>query len=185
MGNSSSDRSPHAVLGELLVWRRMFQINPTMRWAGPDSSSHDLVGMEFDVEVKSTIKRYGKRVTISGEHQLAVAKGKSLFLAFMRFEEGLGGESINSAKADLLRLGANGTDIEKHFESLGYQQGRSTRNKAYVLQEAEVYEVTNDFPKITPTSFAGGTTPVGIEQIKYEIDLLLLQPHSTLKEFEP
>lgn len=185
MGNSSGDQSPHAILGELLVWRRMFQINQSMRWSGPDSSSHDLVGTEFDVEVKSTIKRYGKMVTISGEHQLSIAKGKKLFLAFMRFENSLVDECIDSTKAQLVRLGAKDSDIEGRLEKMGYQQGRSTRKKGYLLQEAEIYEITNEFPKITPASFVEGVTPPGIEQIRYEIDLLLIKPYSTLDSFSP
>jgi len=185
MGNSNSDQSPHAVLGELLVWRRMFQINQNMRWSGPDSSSHDIVGHDFDIEVKSTIKRYGKRVSISGEHQLSVANGKRLFLAFLRFEEGIGAQSINSAKNELIHLGAPDIDIENHLERMSYQQGRDTRSKEYALHEAELYQVTDVFPKITPASFIGGITPTGIEQIKYEVDLSLLQPYSTLDQFIP
>jgi hypothetical protein len=138
-----------------------------------------------DVEVKSTIKRYGKMVTISGEHQLSIAKGKKLFLAFMRFENSLVDECIDSTKAQLVRLGAKDSDIEGRLEKMGYQQGRSTRKKGYLLQEAEIYEITNEFPKITPASFVEGVTPPGIEQIRYEIDLLLIKPYSTLDSFSP
>jgi len=183
MGNSNSEQSPHAVLGELLVWHRMYQINQPLNWSGPDSSSHDLVGPDFDFEVKSTIKRYGKRVTISGEHQLAVANGKRLFLVFMRFEDSAGGKSINSVKTDLLQYGANGANIENNLEKIGYQMGKSTRSKTYMIHDSEVYEVTNAFPKITPSVFVNGVTPMGIEQIKYDIDLSLLQPYSTLDQF--
>lgn len=185
MGNSNSDQSPHAVLGELLVWRRMYQINQIMNWSGPDAASHDLVGADFDIEVKSTIKRYGKRVTISGEHQLAVANGKRLFLVFMRFEDSAGGDSINSVKSDLLQIGANGAVLEANLENMRYQPGKSTRAKTYMLHDSEVYEVSNAFPKITPAVFADGVTPMGIEQIKYEIDLSLVQPYSTLDHFVP
>jgi hypothetical protein len=185
LGNSVSEQCPHSVLGELMVWNRMFQINQVMSWSGPDSASHDLVGTHFDIEVKSTIQRYGKRVTISGEHQLAVANGKRLFLVFMRFEDGVGNNSINSLKADLLQRGASGVDIENKLDKMKYQSGKSTRSKTYMLHDAEVYEVTNAFPSITPANFIGGVTPRGIEQIKYEIDLSLLQTVNTVDQFVP
>lgn len=185
MGNSNSEQSPHSVLGELMVWQRMHQISQNMNWSGPDATSHDLMGADFDIEVKSTIKRYGKRVTIAGEHQLAIANGKRLFLVFMRFEDGIGINSINSLKSDLLQSGASGSEIESKLDQMKYQPGKSTRAKTYMLHDAEVYEVTNAFPKITPASFVGGTTPMGIEQIKYEIDLSLLQAFATLDHFIP
>ncbi|MCX8513225.1 MAG: PD-(D/E)XK motif protein, partial [Chthoniobacteraceae bacterium] len=185
MGNSNSDQSPHAVLGELLVWQSMYKIKQRMNWSGPDASSHDLVGIDFDIEVKSTIKRYGKRVTVSGEHQLSVANGKRLFLIFMRFEATAGGNSINSVIANLMHYGANGTTIQNNLAKMRYQTGKSTRAKTYMVHDAEVYEVSNTFPRITPAAFAGGVTPMGIEQIKYEIDLSLIKPYSTLDQFSP
>ena len=185
MGNSNTDQSPHAILGELVVWRHLHRIKKKMNWSGPDASTHDLVGNSFDIEVKSTIKRYGKKVLISGEHQLAIAEGKSLYLAFMRFELSEGGESINSLTAELIALGANATDIEKDLSGMGYQSGKSTRAETYMLHDSEIYEVTNLFPKIIPSSFMTGIIPTGIEQIKYEVDLSIVTAFSTLDDFNP
>lgn len=185
LGNSSSDNSPHSVLGELLVWRRMFDIGVTMTWSGPDGSTHDLVGDVFDIEVKSTTQRYGKRITISGEHQLHVAQGKKLYLAFMRFEPSLGSESINSTLGHILSRGISSTHIERDLDRLGHPIGRHSRVESYLLHDAEIYEVTSSFPKIVPSSFFGGVLPAGIENIKYEVDLALLSPISALDSFIP
>jgi hypothetical protein len=185
LGNSSSDASPHSVLGELLVWRRMFNSGVTMSWSGPDGSTHDLIGDVFDIEVKSTTQRYGKRITISGEHQLHVAQGKKLYLAFMRFEQSIGGECVNGVKSDLLSHGVNTTSLEKDLDHLGMPIGRHAREISYMLHDAEIYEVSSSFPKIVPSSFSGGVIPNGIEKIKYEVDLSLLTPISSLDSFVP
>jgi hypothetical protein len=163
----------------------MHRIKKQMNWSGPDGSTHDLVGKSIDIEVKSTIKRYGKKVLVSGEHQLATAEGKRLFLAFMRFEVSDGGESINTLISELIALGANARDIEKDLSGMGYQSGKSTRAETYMLHDSEIYEVTNVFPKIIPSSFLTGIIPAGIEQIKYEVDLSIVAAFSSLDDFNP
>jgi hypothetical protein len=63
--------------------------------------------------------------------------------------------------------------------------GRHAREISYMLHDAEIYEVSSSFPKIVPSSFSGGVIPNGIEKIKYEVDLSLLTPISSLDSFVP
>lgn len=185
LGNSNKEQSPHSIVAELLVLNRMTELGLPMSWSGPNGSTHDLVGKEFDFEVKSTLKRQGKRVTISSEHQLSIASGKRLFLAFLRLEFHSGGESINSLVRRLDRLGWRNPSTETNLSKMSCQMGKGIRNISYLLHEAELYEVTDSFPKISPKVFINGVLPKGVENISYEVDLSLLNSFSSLDGFTP
>jgi hypothetical protein len=183
LGNSNSEQSPHSIVAEMLVLKKMVEIGIPMDWSGPNGSTHDLIGKEFDFEVKSTLKRHGKRITISSEHQLSIASGKRLFLAFVRLEFHSGGESVNTLIEKLNRLGWQNASTEANLTKMGCHIGKGIRNMSYLLHEAELYEVTDSFPRISPKVFIDGVLPKGVENIKYEVDLSLLNSFSSLDNF--
>lgn len=183
MGNANQDHSPHSILAELFVWQYMLNSYLEIEWSGPNGSSHDLVGTKFDVEVKATTRHHGKQVTISSANQLGIAQGKRLFLAFIRMEPNIGSHSIETVKRNLTAKGVNEAKLEAQLRSMGSKQGMGNRSRTYMVHEAEIYEVGDNFPRIAPCSFVDGVLPSGIGNIKYDIDLSLLRPFSTLDGF--
>lgn len=182
VGNTSGGKSPHAVIGELILVHRLMKAGLAPEWTGPEGGSHDLETENLSFEVKSTTKRVDEVVTISSQHQLSVSKGKKLFLALCRFEPNRGELSINSLAGELVREGFDEDILESRLKKLGYPVGRTSRAKQYGLLEAQIYAVDADFPKITPKSFKGETFPEGVVKMVYDISLSNLQ-RVTLDDF--
>lgn len=169
LGNSISDKKPYSVIAEMLVLETLYKDNKNIEWMAVDAGSHDFESDTESYEVKSTIKRYGSTITISGQHQLI--NSKKLHLYFCRLEKSNLGVSINDMKDILIRAGYNGEKLEQQLFNLGYEFGTSVRNARYKVLEKRKYEVDDDFPKITKKSFKDGKIPESIVQITYTIDL--------------
>jgi hypothetical protein len=48
---------------------------------------------------------------------------------------------------------------------------------AFALCKDSYYDVAGDFPRVVPTSFAGGKIPADVEDISYTIDLRQSDKH--------
>ena len=103
-----------------------YRDDKTTEWAATRSGSHDIECTTESVEVKSTIKRYGATITISGQHQLEHVK--PLWLYFCRMEESLEGFSINDAKDILVANGYDENKLEIELERQGFEKGANIRN---------------------------------------------------------
>lgn len=182
MGNTSTSKSPHAVIGELLLVLRLIKEGLEPEWTGPDGGSHDIELDKSSFEVKSTTERVDEIVTISNQHQLSAGKDKQLKLLLCRFEPSRGNLSINSLKGKLIAAGFNEDLLEDRLKKLGYPQGRTSREEKYDLLGAEIYAVNDNFPKIVPESFKGDTFPPGVVKLIYEISLSNLK-RTSLDDF--
>ena len=171
MGNARTQKSPYAVIGELLLLLRLIEAKQKPKWTGPVGGSHDIELDQVSLEVKSTTERVDEVVTISNQHQLSAGQNKKLYLALCRFEPNRGHFSINSLIRELIEAGCNGNLMEDQLRKLGYPEGRTSRDEQYDLLGAEVYEVNEDFPKIVAESFKGDTFPAGVIKLIYDISL--------------
>lgn len=180
IGNAIVDKMPHAVLGEMVTYYYLIGkgVNPV--WHGPDSSSSDIVDDFGNNEVKSTLKRYDKIITVSGQFQL---QADNLNLYFCRFEQNEHGISINDMVEKLVAVRADRGEINQSLRKLGYGIGNSAREKKFILHEFLKYAVDDSFPKITSESFVDGKVPDGIVHIKYDVDLENLNGTSIDVEF--
>lgn len=70
MGNTISNKEAYSVIAEMMVLDDLYTQDNTVEWTAVNSGSHDIEGNESSYEVKSTVKRYGATITISGQHQL-------------------------------------------------------------------------------------------------------------------
>lgn len=182
MGNTSSRKLPYAVIGELLLLLRLQNEGLIPEWTGPQGGSHDVELPKLSFEVKSTIERVDETVTITSQHQLSKAKGKELKLAFFRFEPGRGKVSINALEKELIADGFEANLLEERLRKLGYPKGRTSREESYDILETYVYSVDKHFPRIVPGSFTGGTFPIGVIKLIYDISLSNL-PRIQLYDF--
>lgn len=173
MGNTSQDQRVYNVIAEMLVLSKKIDEDSKTEWAATKSGSHDIECTDESCEVKSTIKRYGATITISGQHQLE--HSKPLWLYFCRMEDSLEGVSINDVKKELVLKGYDEGRIETELEKQGFEKGSSIRNKKYKVLEKRKYEVDDSFPKIVSESFKGDKFPNSIIQIEYTVDLESLE----------
>lgn len=171
LGNKSIDERVYDVIGELSLLKYYAQKGVNPKWNGPNQSSYDIETEEFFVEVKSSVNRTRKEVTISSIYQLSNLN-KKLYLAFCTFELTAGqGISINSLVQDLRELGYNIAVINEALEKKGFGVGKSDRNKTFILHSIYQYTVDESFPKVVEQSFVDGVLPSGVIDVSYTVDL--------------
>ena len=169
IGNTNRELRAYNVIAEMLVLDYKYKQDKTTEWAATRMGSHDIECADESGEVKSTLKRYGASVTISGQHQLEHMK--RLYLYFCRLEESLEGVSINEMKETLVHDGYDEGRLELELEHQGFEKGANIRNKKYKVLEKRKYTVDESFPKIIRESFKNDKYPEGIIHIEYTVDL--------------
>lgn len=171
LGNKNIDERIYDVLGELCVLYRLIQSGEEANWNGPDGASYDIETDTRFVEVKSTLSRSKKEVTISNQFQLD-PPGKPLNLVLCAFEPSIkSGFSINGIIAKFAKIGYNVALLNQKLEEMGFEEGMSSRSKTFILHEMLKYDIGPEFPRITPASFVGGVLPTGVSKITYTVDL--------------
>jgi hypothetical protein len=143
-------------------------------WTGPDKSQHDFRSGAAAAEVKATMAREGRRIRISSLEQLHAPQGGSLALAHTRFERDPAGDSLPAAADRILALNVEPSEFEKKLLEAGYRRKHDAlyAGNRYRIVERRFYDVLDPtFPIITPTSFAGGTLPPGVESLSYTVDI--------------
>ena len=169
VGNTNRELRVYNVIAELMVLNHKYRTDHTTEWTATRMGTHDIECVDESGEVKSTIKRYGTSITISGQHQLQHIK--RLYIYFCRLEESLEGVSINDLKSQLIENGYDEGKLEIELERQGFERGANIRNKKYKALEKRKYEVDDKFPRIVNESFKGDRYPSGITHIEYTIDL--------------
>lgn len=169
LGNTITDRYCYSVLAEMLALDKLLLEGKKVEWRAIQQGSHDLETPNESFEVKSTLKRYGATITISGQHQLKAVN--PLYLLFFRMEKSSSGVCINDVVAQLISHGYSNSKIEEELANIGYEKGTIERTQKYKVLEARKYIVDNSFPKITDSSFIGGKLPKGVLHMSYTIDL--------------
>ena len=169
IGNTTREVQVYSVIAEMIVLDYIIQSDSSAVWAATRMGSHDIECSEESCEVKSTIRRYGSSITISGQHQLE--HEKRLYIYFCRMEESLEGVSINEMKSRLTQHGYDEGKLEKELEKLGFERGASIRNRKYKVLEKRRYEVDERFPRIVKESFKDDKYPDGVIHIEYTIEL--------------
>lgn len=181
LGNKNIDDRVYDVLGELCVLEWLISNGEDANWNGPSGASYDIETEKRFVEVKSSVVRERKEITISNQFQLD-PPGKSLNLVFCQFEPTVGtGVSINILVDQLKNKGVNIAGLNQKLKELGFEEGRSSRNRTFILHDMLKYVVDSDFPRITSASFVNGVMPNGITKITYTVDLSGMTPESLIK----
>lgn len=169
VGNTNKELRAYNVIAEMMVLEYKLKTDSETEWAATRMGSHDIECKDESCEVKSTVKRYGAEITISGQHQLEHIK--RLYLYFCRLEESLEGVSINEMKEKLILMGYDEGKLENELQRQGFERGANVRNKKYKVLEKRKYEVNDSFPRIVQESFKGNKYPNGVTHIEYTVDL--------------
>jgi hypothetical protein len=171
LGNAMISQTAYGTLGELLAIECLLGRGEQVEWRGPLGGSIDIATPSGGYEVKSTVSRYDSRIHVSGQFQLALGENRPLSLLHYRFEPTASGESVNSVCRRLVSTGFSAVTLEDLLTRCGLEAGCSARNETFTLLESRLFPVDAAFPRITPSSFAGGTLPAGVVHIEYQVDL--------------
>jgi hypothetical protein len=131
------------------------------------------MGEGLSLEVKTSVARRGRIITIHGAEQLESFPGSDLYLAFIRLEEvPVGGHSIGELVKAIADLGADRADLLRLTSRVGYVADDADDSvERYVVTDERYYRVDDSFPRIVAASFAERRVPPGIVAIQYEVDL--------------
>lgn len=180
LGNRSIDPRIYDVLGELCVLKTLLTAGDDANWNGPDGASYDIETEHGFIEVKSTIVKDKREVTISNPTQLDPPE-KSLNLVLCQFEPTvLTGVSIDSVLDEFENMGYNTAALNTKLSKMGFDPGMSSRKKTFLLHGMLKYEVGPDFPRITASSFVGGVMPARVTKFVYNVDLSGMAAESML-----
>lgn len=171
LGNKNVDERVYDVLGELLTLRYLASLGEAAEWNGPSGATYDIDCDQKFYEVKSTIARNERKITLNNHFQLDPPNGYPLYIVLCQFESAQSGISINSLLKDLEKLGYSSTALNQKLESLGLERGKSARNRQYIIHSMLEYTVDESFPCIKDTSFIDGHLPKGIQSITYTVSL--------------
>jgi hypothetical protein len=169
VGNGIKERAVYSVIAEMYVLEHKLKSDPSAEWTATRMGSRDIECNGESGEVKSTCKRYGAEINISGQHQLE--HKKPLYLYFIRVEESLEGISVNDMKKRLVNAGYDSGKLEIELQHQGFERGASIRDRKYRILEKRKYVVDESFPYITKESFKNNQLPSGITHIVYTVDL--------------
>lgn len=181
LGNKNVDDRIYDTLGELCALYYLIKQGKEAEWDGPTGATYDIEAPEGFYEIKSTLKRDRTEVTISSQFQL-FPPNKPLKMIVCRFEPAvMTGYSIDSVLLLFANMGYNTAKLNEKLEQKGFEKGMSSRRKKFLLHEMLMYDVNEDFPRVTPESFPGGRLPQGIVKITYTADLSGMEPTSLLQ----
>ncbi|WP_426233887.1 PD-(D/E)XK motif protein [Pseudomonas sp. TWP3-2] len=164
------------LVGELEIMRRLVSHNhaASETWTGPFQLRHDFRQGNHALEVKTSRRSDATRIYVTGVDQLAAPVGGTLHLAHMRLECVKGGElSVGMIYDSLLKVGVNRETLDKGLSAVGCSDpyGYEWNNHSFTFGELTVYEVTEGFPRIIGSSFAGAILPAGVSALEYQVDL--------------
>jgi len=174
LGNKDVNARIYDVLGELISFRYiLLKECQDAEWLGPRGASYDIQVKEKEyVEVKSTLSRSKKTITVSNQFQLNPPDGGKFRIFHCTFESSeISGYTIDSLIEELKAEGYNTSAINENLNLMGFEDGMSARRKPFILQAMESYNVDESFPRISRESFIGGDFPRGITHISYDVDL--------------
>lgn len=170
-----SEQALSGLIGELITLRDLASIHGQAAlesWQGYEGERHDFRMSNKAIEVKVTTKP-SLSVSINGISQLSEPEGGELLLRFIRLEKTPGGKiTLPSMLNELSEVGISTPTVVDAILKLGGKlEDLTDETKSYTFIESIFYKVKNGFPRISPSSFIGNSTPKGISNIKYTSDL--------------
>ena len=146
--------------------------NVATQYRGPDSGVHDFELDTMSLECKSRLhgdpETKSGELVISSEHQLSRTGTKPLYVVYFPMED-TGDLSLASCVAE---FGDPRAVIMEKLAKMKFVEGDFAWQRLYhVLGSPLVYEITDDFPRITPGQFVGGHFPSGITKLVYHVSL--------------
>lgn len=175
-----SDKDALGLFAELWFLRRWLGPTPdaVKAWTASEGARHDFQATAFSVEVKVTGRRTDNAAVHHIEHldQLADPEQGSLYLFSLRVtRDRLAANSlpalVDDISASLSDSPAANREFQEKVARRGYTAANRSRHDATwrVLGE-RLYQVRDDFPRLTLASFPLGL-PSGVAAVSYDLDM--------------
>ena len=186
-GDKTAKKYPHAYIAELYLTAALKEAglltNVETEYRGPEAGRHDFELPSMSLEAKSHLhgsadEKPGELV-ISSATQLSKTDGKPLYVVYFSMED-TGALTLESCVG---RFPDDRVTILQKLAANGFVEGDFYWQRPYNLpHEPRVYEITDDFPRITPEQFVGGVFPSGVTKLVYHVSLRNL-PYCPLSTF--
>ncbi|MGH1457217.1 MAG: PD-(D/E)XK motif protein [Alphaproteobacteria bacterium] len=144
-------------------------------WEGPDKESQDFVFSSSVVEIKSITNKNKNKVRISSENQLSTDH-RCLFMrvySVVRDNVGDEGKSLRAQVQELYSLIAD-LDLRESFEDklfqVGYMDLKEYEQFSYIINGIRDYEISSEFPRITPEKVSDGILNVTYDLLLSSIE---------------
>lgn len=184
-GNSTTTLRPYPYIAEVYLLNSLraagLLVNTETEYRGPAAGTHDFELRTFSMECKSHLHGdpLNGELVISSEHQLARTGDKPLYVVYFPMED-TGTLSLEQVVAD---YGMPRQDILSKLAKSGFVEGDFAWQRPYhFLGDPLVYEINDNFPRITPQQFPDGHFPGGITKLVYHVSLRNL-PSCPLNRF--
>ena len=165
LGNRNVENRVYDVIAELMVLLWLHRgVYENIDWRGPDCSSYDIHTKTDLFEVKASLVKSEKRISVHNKFQLD-AGPVPLHIVFCQMEPSTAGVSINMLADKIAELNLMSVEaLERKLSRLGFERGRSDRSTKFKLLAMEKYDVGDDFPTIDPV-------PLHIVDLECVVDL--------------
>jgi hypothetical protein len=165
------------LFAELLVLEGLLRVSSraTRAWLGPLGCPQDFRSIQHAIEVKGSLSAEGRVAHIHGADQLEAPTQGTLALAWLRISESTapGARSVPEILAACRRRTDDLSALETRIAALGLPQGNDgpIGQTRFLATEQRWFDVSGDFPRITPQSFLYESIPTGVYGLEYRIDL--------------
>jgi hypothetical protein len=177
----SPDRQ-RGLFGELMVLEILLRtglspLDGVSSWKGSSGAYQDFVHLGAAIEVKTTISKEPRKVSVSSEKQLDDTDLESLALVVLTLNlVESGGISLPNAVATVRQLLENDGKASSIFESslieAGYLDSDADKySKHYTIRSKEIFDIRSGFPRIV-------SVPPGVGDLRYSVTI------SACKSFE-
>lgn len=164
LGNVLKSERDYDFLGELLALNYVLNEDSNAKYS--NLASHDIELPQYSIEVKSTTEKYNAEIHVNSQYQLENNTERPLKLIFVRLEKSQIGYSIKDVIESLKTKNYDINSLTR-IENIG----TSSINEKYRILEARLYNIDDNFPKITLKSLKNDELPNGIVKIEYIVDL--------------
>lgn len=171
LGNKNINERVYDVIAELSVLMHVASSGEFAEWNGPIGATYDIDCDDRFIEVKSTTARNRKEITLNNRFQLVPPDGRALSLVLCQLESSSSGRSINGLVQQLAELGFSEIDLNAKLAKLGLGEGKSARNRCYIMHAMTEYAIDDDFPAIRDESFVDGKLPRCVTGLTYTLSL--------------
>ena len=186
-GDTATKTRPYPYIAELYLVAALrdagLLTDIESEYRGPEAGRHDLELPTMSFEAKSHLHgdegETAGELVVSSETQLSRTGGKPLYAVYFSMED-MGELTLESCVS---RFPDARVAVLRKLKEKEYVEGDFSWQRPYnMMQEPRVYEITDDFPRITPEQFKGDVFPSGITKLVYHVSLRNL-PYCPLNTF--
>ena len=168
------------LFGELMVLETLLRtgfspLDGASSWKGSSGAYQDFIHLGAAIEVKTTISKEPRKVSVSSEKQLDDTDFQSLALVVLTLNEvEFVGISLPDAVATVRQLLENDGKACSIFESrlidAGYLDSDEDKySKHYTIRSMEIFDIRSGFPRII-------SVPSGVGDLRYTVMISACKP---------